>query len=255
MTWTTPADWPYGMTVTEAFLHTEVRDRFMTIHGGGLGLSGQALGHIMYAISDEQYLVSDELSFIIGGGLRVGGVSTNTGVEIIANGVEAPMLIFTNNLNDRLGGIRGNDDKSMDFFAYGLDKFVERNHSSGGKSIGTTVDPGEWCLSVANDAKFGTTSNFSFVAKSDNVIYQAASDGFLIATCSCSGGSSADIVSDSSPVPMTIRSRFYVPGADIVRSSLFSPIKKGDYYVLVTGASAGTMIVDALYWIPMGING
>jgi hypothetical protein len=73
----------------------------------------------------------------------------------------------------------------------------------------------------------------SYTSKSDNTVYQAATDGFVLGI----DGSSAVIRSDSSNPPTTIR----IQGGSL---SSVCPVKRGDYYK--------TNNFNTVYWLPIG---
>jgi hypothetical protein len=86
----------------------------------------------------------------------------------------------------------------------------------------------------------------SWVDKSSSyAAQQAATDGFVVAISS--SGQDIALYTDANANPTTIRSKFAGNGTVVTGISVFSPIKKNDYWKIVV--SAGTPTV---YWIPLG---
>lgn len=112
---------------------------------------------------------------------------------------------------------------------------------------------------TTGDAKFGTTSNFSWAAKSANTVYQAASDGFVVVSSSNLATNFAihTIYSDASNPPTTVRA---INGgvtngnATGLWQSVTVPIKKGDYWKADNTGSSGSPTVY-LWWVPLGTAG
>lgn len=168
------------------------------------------------------------------------------------------------------------------FYSGGVSERM-RLHGSGGLSIGNTSDPGTGGLSVngtadvygnfaintskvtinastgdtvvAGDARFGTTSNFSWVSKSVGTVYQAASDGLVIAAMAGSETSAYyDIVSDASNPPTTIRAFMKFIGHGPGNSEAFTmvcPVKKGDFWKIEDSFG----VTGTAWWVPLGFNG
>ena len=106
-------------------------------------------------------------------------------------------------------------------------------------SNGTTGDP-TWNATIG----LGT-----WASKSDNTPYQAATDGFVIATSTqLNGGGtiSVSIYTDASATPTTLRacSSMHIDAGDTKQVSAMCPVKKGDYYKTVGAAT--------IYFIPLG---
>jgi hypothetical protein len=98
--------------------------------------------------------------------------------------------------------------------------------------------------SIVKGKRLGT-----WASKSDNTVYQAATDGFLTgyATGGGSGTPSLEILTDASNPPTTVRSKSLGSGnSDLNNAS--SPVKKSDYYKFLSADSSAT----ALYFIPSG---
>lgn len=85
----------------------------------------------------------------------------------------------------------------------------------------------------------------SWVSKSATTIYQAATDGFVVAGTT-SGGATNILYSDSAATPTTVRSQGF--GGAAGTCSVFSPVKKGDYYQVTTSGGGGFF----MYFIALG---
>lgn len=86
----------------------------------------------------------------------------------------------------------------------------------------------------------------AWVSRTVSTIYQAATDGLVVyAGTSLAGSSHAQIVSDSSSSPSTIRAIYDTGLNSTTEVSLSAPVRKGDYYQATGGA--GT-----LFFLPMG---
>lgn len=92
-------------------------------------------------------------------------------------------------------------------------------------------------------------------SKSVNVIYQAATDGFALAVVDTgnSNGHYAYLYSDSSSSPSTLRSEVgsdsSFSGPNGIIGTLFSPVRKGDYYEFTT---SGASINAGPYFLSSG---
>ena len=94
----------------------------------------------------------------------------------------------------------------------------------------------------------------SWVSKSSGTIYQAATDGFVMASgnTSSSNASGIEIISDSSSSPSTVRVISQFPGGGNLSGSPVSiscPVKKNDYYEIVSLNSAS---VNYAFFISLG---
>lgn len=105
----------------------------------------------------------------------------------------------------------------------------------------TTIPPSAGLIPVANVG--GLLGAWTSIT--ENTIFHAATDGFAMGDTGVSGGG-ISCVTDSNPVPTTIRVRNYVNAAELV--SVICPVKKGDYYEIIPQNSS----TDAVYWIPLG---
>jgi len=82
----------------------------------------------------------------------------------------------------------------------------------------------------------------SWAARANNTVYQAATDGFIIAITP-NGATQVFGYTDGSNPPTTVRAVNYTNGAAPI-CSITMPVRKGDYWK-VTGAST-------VYWMPVG---
>lgn len=112
-------------------------------------------------------------------------------------------------------------------------------------------------LRVNGPIEYTQSQVMSWNTKNHNTVYQATSDGFLLATIDGTdpilGGGSGEIeiLSDSSNPPATRRG---ITGVVNGRTTLTSPIKKGDYYTAQLSTSAGTLDTT-VQWVPLGTAG
>lgn len=108
----------------------------------------------------------------------------------------------------------------------------------------------------AGKVKFVSGCLGAWETKSNNTVYQAATDGFIMGWANGGGYNGAvndvAIYSDGSNPPTTIRCR----SVDIQEGSAghtsfgIAPIRKGDYYKITIGGSGAS--VGGIFWIPLG---
>lgn len=112
---------------------------------------------------------------------------------------------------------------------------------------GSSANP-QWSFPSGQLGSWGSFSTGSAI--------QATTDGFVIAVFNSGGGaqSFASLLSDSSSTPTTVRSQAGVAtggGNDII-GTLFSPVKKNDYYKInITGAFGS--VTQGPFFIPLGV--
>jgi hypothetical protein len=100
----------------------------------------------------------------------------------------------------------------------------------------------------------------SWAGKSLNTIYQATTDGFVIATISVAASESWGEIygyTDSSPSPSTVRAKASAgewTNTDwaVKSNSLTMPVRSGDYWKVTRPSSGGTAPTVTIYWIPLG---
>lgn len=92
----------------------------------------------------------------------------------------------------------------------------------------------------------------TWASKSIDTSYQAATDGFVVFYCTDVGnGDSFNICTDSSNPPTTVRGNMGTSsGTTAFSAQLFTPVKKSDYYKVVT--VSGTASSYGMYFIPLG---
>lgn len=96
----------------------------------------------------------------------------------------------------------------------------------------------------------------AWTSKTVGTIYQAATDGIVLAFSNISGTTSniLSLISDSSATPSTVRSssrvNFPSSGSGTVALNVISPVKKNDYYQ-VTLTSDGSPS-NTMFFIPLG---
>ena len=102
---------------------------------------------------------------------------------------------------------------------------------------------------IVNDNETAAKQLGDWVAKSNNVSYLAATDGFV--TCYESSGGAADSLAygytDISNPPTTRRAFIHGSGScGTNQAGLMMPVKKGNYWKVTVSRTA------AVYWIPLG---
>jgi len=105
---------------------------------------------------------------------------------------------------------------------------------------------GQYLKIGANDPAWASVSVSSFGAwttKSNNTVYQAATDGFVIGIGN--NNSPPTGYTDSNSNPTTMRAKCYTPGADNWTTSIIFPVRSGDYWKVINCS-------QAVYWIPLG---
>jgi hypothetical protein len=99
-----------------------------------------------------------------------------------------------------------------------------------------------------------TSQVFSWVVKTPDTVFQAASDGFVVAI---GNGTSPGwigtmtIHTDASNPPTTARQVVTITN-DF--KSIMCPVKKSDFYKVTSAATSGTATVT-VYWVPLGTAG
>ena len=88
----------------------------------------------------------------------------------------------------------------------------------------------------------------SWAAKSDSVVYQAATDGFVVGFGAVANGGHLYMYTDSAASPTTVRLHLtYTSGGSGTLSGMM-PVKKGDYWT----ANGTGEVWTTLFWIPLG---
>ncbi len=80
----------------------------------------------------------------------------------------------------------------------------------------------------------------AWLARTNNTVYLAATDGFICGFGTSPGGSSVAMLTDGSTPPTTQRN---VNGSTTSATGACSPVKAGDYW-------KATGVDGALFWIP-----
>jgi hypothetical protein len=116
------------------------------------------------------------------------------------------------------------------------------------------VTPIQMFLVDSNKTQWYSAAVFSWVAKSVDTVYQAATDGFvvIIADGQASGVGTVTTLSDASNPPTTVRGAATFDPVKV--HTVTTPIKKSDYYKVATSTSAGTPAFT-MFWVPMGTVG
>jgi hypothetical protein len=116
------------------------------------------------------------------------------------------------------------------------------------------VSPVQKFVVDASHTGWHSAAVFSWVAKSVDTVYQAATDGFvvIIVNGQTDAVGTATTFSDASNPPTTIRGKTaYDPGKLL---TVTTPIKQNDFYKVTTATSTGTPAFT-MYWVPMGTVG
>jgi hypothetical protein len=95
----------------------------------------------------------------------------------------------------------------------------------------------------------------AWASKSADTVYQATTDGILIAYAHGTGNSSSYLYaySDSNNPPVTLRGRSGTEsGTTQMYACVVCPVKKSDYYKVTTSGEF-TAGFDAMYFIPLGV--
>lgn len=96
------------------------------------------------------------------------------------------------------------------------------------------------------DTQLGTP-----VAKTIGTIYQAATDGYVVAFMQIDNGDDVRLHSDAATPPTTAVQKLYTgSGTTAFDGSMCFPVKKNEYYKLTL--VAGTVTPAAYYFIPSG---
>lgn len=104
------------------------------------------------------------------------------------------------------------------------------------------------------DLRATTSQMVSWVSKSFGTVYQALSDGLVIAYGASTAGLTQNLtlLSDSSNPPTTTRAAALSGnGGSGVSIPLTGVVRKGDFYKVVDASGTGT----AIWWIPLGTAG
>jgi len=125
-------------------------------------------------------------------------------------------------------------------------------YNDGTNWVRLTKDAGKYLKSGASAASWDTpatsTTLGTWASRSNDSVYQAATDGFVVAYCNTSQGKQTLIgFTDSSNPPTTARCIVRNSG-DAEHMSIMFPVRKGDYYK-ATGSYFST---GAINWIPLG---
>ena len=91
-----------------------------------------------------------------------------------------------------------------------------------------------------------------WVSKSNDTVYQAETDGIVLATCGQSGAYHATLLvkSDGSNPPTTVRAENVIVSADNrTRETCTVPVRKNDYYKVEAGGGAASIVI---FWLPLG---
>jgi hypothetical protein len=117
-----------------------------------------------------------------------------------------------------------------------------------------TVDDSDNVSGITN-LSYDTASVLSHNVRARDVIYQAASDGFVIVYgTESAGNSSVEIRTDAAATPTTVRGGWTIAVTSNLGATATVPVKKGDYYTVVTTLDGGGL-TTTVNWVPFGLNG
>lgn len=120
-------------------------------------------------------------------------------------------------------------------------------------TIRVTIDDTD--VDIDDNLKYDTASVFSWNTKSRDTVYQALSDGLVVvAVDNTTLAGILTGLTDSSNPPTTQRgvAGSTTAAAASTYSSFTMPVKKGDYYKVVSSSGVPTFTI---YWVPLGLNG
>jgi hypothetical protein len=91
-------------------------------------------------------------------------------------------------------------------------------------------------------------------SKTENTVYQATSDGWLVCVLDATSGGQATgtLKTDASNPPTTVRGLALLNGVD--GRSIMTPVKKGDYYLANTAIASGSVAIS-VYFAAFGTSG
>ena len=105
-------------------------------------------------------------------------------------------------------------------------------------------------LTVDKTLACAYSKNFSWNARTDSTVYQADTDGFVVAYSVGGAGTSAiAVATDASNPPTTVR--INSSGTIGTNSAVCCPVKNGDYYKVVGSPS----VTGTYWWVPLGTAG
>lgn len=102
---------------------------------------------------------------------------------------------------------------------------------------------------IHNDNQYAESGTWA--SKSANVVYQALTDGIVVAQGSGSTNAPASftITSDSSSSPSTVRAQTSTTSSTTqINTTLTIPVKRGDYYEVNT---SGAQVISGVYFLPI----
>lgn len=105
-------------------------------------------------------------------------------------------------------------------------------------------------IDAAGTWKMGIVQNFLWVAKTVGTIYQAASDGFVVAYGGFTVAGQLSGITDNSATPTTTVTAGSSLSSEYI--SITFPVKKGDYYKV---SASSTLSASGMNWVPLGYNG
>lgn len=181
-----------------------------------------------------------------------------TGHAIIEGGTHSNMLIAGTDSSSPFGGWLQVSERT----ALGTSYPLLLNPRGGNVGIGTT-NPTKTLdvtgtLNASGNTTLGTTQNFSWNAKSVDTVYQAASDGLVVATIDTSAGGGTfgylTGLSDAANPPTTLRGGANADSSSLAYGTLTMPVRKGDFYEIVSHSGAGSPTYT-IFWVPLGTAG
>ncbi len=105
-----------------------------------------------------------------------------------------------------------------------------------------------------------TSQMLSWVSKSFETVYQAASDGLVVGISQMTAGSQASSfkgLTDGSNPPTTIRGGLAIESSNDGTAGIQSfamPVKKNDFYEIVRTGTSGSP-TETMWWVPLGTAG
>ena len=224
-------------------------------------------------MSRSEFAAGDEMtSAKLNKAIRTGSYDAGETIE----GATLPVAVYQKAADNEFYACDGNDNAKVEFTGFAISDSTDGNamdiqfngivkgftgltegtryYVQDDKTIGTTVGTNRIYVGIAMseteiliDRK---PTLGAFESKNWETVYQAPTDGFIMAyfTGDTGAGAGVELFIDGSNPPTTIRSYFQAGGAGET-GSMFSPVAKGQYYKIHTFSNNSTG--EVAYFIPL----